>query len=629
MDNSSLEEGEIPDTEIQPDDSADQVHVEQIEAPPEKELDKVWKKIESGTPDWATWTKLLSLTDNEETIEVIRKAYDTFLTEFPLCYVYWKKYADHEMSKGSPHRVFEIYERALTHSIPHSVDLWTQYCSHFAEKSDNLDAIRSLFERAAKIVGNDFIAHPLWDRYIEFETSQEELKRVGQLYTRIMLIPLEQITTYWERYKKLIASTKNIEDLVSDEELRKMTELDLQTIEKQKSWLISEREKDYLKTTEEVNMRRIYERELLKVNYFHVRPLDESQLINWLNYLEFEEIQGNHERIVKLYERCIIPCCNYTKYWLKYIRYLEKYGLEKAKETKENDNNNNNYYYYTADEARSVFDRACNIYLKKRPDIHLEYALFEEQYGNIDRARAIYEKLSKIVPGHVESILRYIALEKRQKNFVKCEQLYMNAISSSNEELNTLFLYIHYARAIGSVYESPKRAREIFIEGTKKLGKYKEIWLAYAQFEKSLGGDDVEERVSQVYSQALYNNKAISESELLSIMLDWIEYCNDEGTNIKKIRELSNDYRDMHNTYEKNTTSFKRTMDHHHPEQPPAKVARKSYEMTTVPPTIPAATAPISTDTSSADYSAYYQNDYGSSHDTSSNCTNINRHIIC
>ncbi|CAM6049368.1 unnamed protein product, partial [Sphagnum compactum] len=34
----------------------------------------------------------------------IQAAYDTFLAEFPLCYGYWKKYADHEVRLGTPEK---------------------------------------------------------------------------------------------------------------------------------------------------------------------------------------------------------------------------------------------------------------------------------------------------------------------------------------------------------------------------------------------------------------------------------------------------------------------------------------------------------------------------------------------
>ena len=43
-------------------------------------------------------------------ISKIRKVYDAFLAEFPLCYGYWKKYADHEERVGSTDKVIEVYE---------------------------------------------------------------------------------------------------------------------------------------------------------------------------------------------------------------------------------------------------------------------------------------------------------------------------------------------------------------------------------------------------------------------------------------------------------------------------------------------------------------------------------------
>ena len=35
--------------------------------------------------------------------------------------------------------------------------------------------------------------------------------------------------------------------------------------------------------------------------------------------------QCNHERIVVLFERCLIPCAKYEQFWIKYARYLENY----------------------------------------------------------------------------------------------------------------------------------------------------------------------------------------------------------------------------------------------------------------------------------------------------------------
>lgn len=60
--------------------------------------------------------------------ERIFSVYDAFLSEFPLCYGYWKKYADHRARLGTIDKVVEVYERAVQ-SATYSVGLWVNYCS--------------------------------------------------------------------------------------------------------------------------------------------------------------------------------------------------------------------------------------------------------------------------------------------------------------------------------------------------------------------------------------------------------------------------------------------------------------------------------------------------------------------
>ena len=62
----------------------------------------------------------------------------------------------------------------------------------------------------------------------------------------------------------------------------------------------------------------------MKRTYFHVKPLDQKQLRVWDQYLDWQGEQGDHQRIVVLFERCLIPCALYEQFWAKYARYLER-----------------------------------------------------------------------------------------------------------------------------------------------------------------------------------------------------------------------------------------------------------------------------------------------------------------
>lgn len=55
----------------------------------------------------------------------------------------------------------------------------------------------------------------------------------------------------------------------------------------------------------------------IKRPYFHVKALEKTQLSNWREYLEFEMENGTPERVVVLFERCLIACALYEEFWIK------------------------------------------------------------------------------------------------------------------------------------------------------------------------------------------------------------------------------------------------------------------------------------------------------------------------
>ena len=66
----------------------------------------------------------------------------------------------------------------------------------------------------------------------------------------------------------------------------------------------------------EVKLRWGYE-DAIKRPYFHVKPLEKSQLAAWRNYLDFEVKQADDARIRVLFERCLIACAFYEEFWMR------------------------------------------------------------------------------------------------------------------------------------------------------------------------------------------------------------------------------------------------------------------------------------------------------------------------
>ncbi|CAA2974595.1 pre-mRNA-processing factor 39-like isoform X1 [Olea europaea subsp. europaea] len=66
--------------------------------------------------------------------------------------------------------------------------------------------LRWLFERGLAYVGTDYQCFPLWDKYIEYEISQQDWPCVAKIYTRLLEIPNQQLDRYFEGFKELVAS---------------------------------------------------------------------------------------------------------------------------------------------------------------------------------------------------------------------------------------------------------------------------------------------------------------------------------------------------------------------------------------------------------------------------------------
>ncbi|KAJ6680786.1 PRE-MRNA-PROCESSING FACTOR 39 [Salix purpurea] len=97
--------------------------------------------------------------------------------------------------------------------------------------------------------------------------------------------------------------------------------------------------------------------------YFHVCPLNVTELENWHNYLDMIEREDDFNKVINLYERCIIACANYTEYWVRYVLCMEAYG--------------------NMDLANNALARATQVFVK----------------GNLEDAFSLYEQAIAIEKG--------------------------------------------------------------------------------------------------------------------------------------------------------------------------------------------------------------------------------------
>ncbi|CAG8523984.1 6594_t:CDS:10 [Paraglomus brasilianum] len=489
--------------------------------PQQSEWDQAQELVNANPDDFGAWEYLIRVAESvdggitaqssEENIKNVRNVYDRFLAKFPLCFGYWRKYADIELAIDSAAGAEKIYERGVA-AISNSVDLWTQYCQFKIEHAESDEEIRGLFERGAACVGLDFLAHIFWDKYIEFEESRDAHDRVLSLLERIIRIPLHQYAKFFDKYSQL-------------SQTRPLTELTEEQIQQDIRMRIYNMNVEiYMKTQAETNKRWPFEHEI-KRPYFHVKPMDELQLTNWRRYLDFEESEGDDTRIQVLHERCLVACALYDEFWLRYARWM----LSKNR----------------IQEARNIFSRAITVFIPvNRPSIRLSFALFEEEQNRIEAAREIYKELTENLPGCAEVIYKNANFERRQNP--GDSSIALDILKQSlegdilSDERSAAFISVQYANMLWRSKQSVEEARTIYQEGTTKFLGSKYFWLNYLNFELAQNDDPAEQRITEVFEK-IRSDSTISPESIRDISQRYLDFLTERSQSISAISKVEMD----------------------------------------------------------------------------------------
>ncbi|KAG4029740.1 hypothetical protein MFRU_014g00410 [Monilinia fructicola] len=500
------------------------------------EIKKLNAELED-TDNFESWEKLvraaetleggLNRNSSPQAIATTRDSYDRFLAKFPLLFGYWKKYADLEFSIAGTEAAEMVFERGIA-SIATSVDLWTDYCSFKVETSHDPDVIRELFERGAVAVGLDFLAHPFWDKYLEFEDRVEAQDKIFAILNRVVKIPMHQYARYFERFRQL-AHARPLSELLPAE-----------TLEQFRADVVSESagfqagpkgeleiERDirtkvdnfhleiFARTQAETTKRWTYESEI-KRPYFHVTELDNQQLANWRKYLDFEEAEGDYTRAVFLYERCLVTCAFYDEFWFRYARWMS------SKERKE-------------EEVRNIYQRASTLYVPiSRPGIRLQYAYFEEMSGRVDVARDIHQAILDRMPGHVETIISWANLERRQKGLEAAIEIYKAQIDSPAVDIYSKAAFVaEWAALLWKIRGSVDEARQVFQKNKQWYPESRHFWTKYVEFELAQptnSGSESEhyERLKQIHGDMIKTNMRLETKKEISNL--YLTYLQERGT---------------------------------------------------------------------------------------------------
>ena len=214
----------------------------------------------------------------------------------------------------------------------------------------------------------------------------------------------------------------------------------------------------------------------VKRPYFHVKPLDDAQLANWDTYLDNEERAGDVSSVTRLYERCLVPCASYSRFWLRYARWQASDAGQGVAA------------------ARAALQRAANVFCKRDVEVHFALARFEEVVGDVDAARAAYAHVADdVAPGLLRCVVERANLERRAGDVDAAKDTYERAmqVEKSREGAGSKaygVLACKYAAMLHEACGDVEGARAVY-ERAAEVGDGANalVWDGWLNFERSVG----------------------------------------------------------------------------------------------------------------------------------------------
>jgi len=319
------------------------------------------------------------------------------------------------------------------------------------------------------------MAHPFWDKYLEYEERFEASSdRIFAILARIVDIPLYHFGRYHERFR-LIAQSQPLTAAVTPELLAQLqaevvaangpnTDIESQLRARVDAHHLQNYQKIQTETAERWNFE-----QLIKRPYFHVTELDDEQMENWRKYLDFEEGKGDYQRIVFLYERCLTTAAYYDEFWLRYARWMS------AQSDKSED-------------VRNIYLRACIYAPIAKPTVRVQWALLEEMSGRAEVAMAIYAAILDTVPGNVDIINAWANCVRRTNGLDAAKATYHAQLASAGINHQTkAVLLTELARLVWNSHKAgaAEEARQLYRNNQKTYQDSAFFWASFLDFEIS------------------------------------------------------------------------------------------------------------------------------------------------
>ncbi|KAL7820446.1 TPR-like protein [Trichoderma aethiopicum] len=406
------------------------------------------------------WYKYVYMEEMLGNIPGVRQVFDRWMQWQP-GEAAWSAYIKMEKRYGEYDRAREIFRTfTMVHPEPRNWIKWAK----FEEEYGTSDQVREVFGTAVETLGDEFVDEKLFIAYARFESKLKEYERARAIYKyaldRLPRSKSRQLHAAYTTFEKQFGDQDGVEDVVLSKRRVYYEEQVRENPKNYDAWF------DYAGLEEASRdadrVRDVYERAIAQVPPTQEKRHWRRYIYLWIFYAVWEELEGQDiERARQIYTTCLnlIPHKKFTfaKVWLLAAQFEIRQGdltaarklLGRAIGMCPKDKLFNGYI----DIERKLFEfvRCRKLYEK-----HVEYnptncqtwikfAELERGLDDLDRARAIFELAVSQPQLDMPELLwkAYIDFEEEEGEYERTRALYERLLEKT-DHVKVWISYAHF-----------------------------------------------------------------------------------------------------------------------------------------------------------------------------------------
>ncbi|KAF4929942.1 Pre-mRNA-splicing factor clf1 [Colletotrichum viniferum] len=480
----------------------------------------------------------------------------------------WSAYIKLEKRYGEYDRARDIFEKfTQVHPEPRNWIKWAR----FEEEFGTSDMVREVYGIAVEALGDEFVDEKLFVSYARFEAKMKEYERARAIYKYAMdRLPRSKSMALHKAYttfEKQFGDRDGVEDVVLS---KRRVFYENQVKENPKNydtWF------DYTRLEETAGdldrVRDVYERAVAQVPPAQEKRFWRRYIYLWIKYAIFEELQAKDvERARQIYKVCLelIPHKKFTfaKIWLLKAQFEIRQGeLTSARKTLGQAigmcPKDKLFRGYIELELKLFEFLRCRTLYEKHIEWNpancqtwIKFAELERGLDDLDRTRAIFElAVNQMVLDMPELLWKaYIDFEEEEGEYDRTRELYERLLEKT-DHVKVWISYAHFELNIPEDEEAEEeeapisdvakaRARKVFERAHKSMRekdlKEESVTLlnAWLSFERMHGAEDNVEKVQKLMPRKTKRRRRL-EDDSFEEYIDYVFPADD-----KQSQNLSN-----------------------------------------------------------------------------------------